>query len=168
MARYGPNDDPNYPDNDPTAYGNYGNGGGYDNGGYDGGGYDEPPEEPQPWYRKPAALVAMGAIGALLIALIVWGLANLISGDDTTTEPTSLTPLTTTSRTQAPTTATSEPETVTETVTPTTTAPPITTTTEAPTTTTTVETSTSVSTSVSTSTETSTVTETITSPPPAP
>ena len=161
MARNGPNDDPNYPDNDPTVYSNYGDGGGYDN-----GGYDEPPPPEVPWYRKPAALVAFGALGAVLIALIVWMLANLISGDDSTTEPTSLTPLTTTSRTATATT-TSAPETVTETVTPTTTEPAPTTTTE-PTTTTTTEPTTSISTSVSTSTETSTVTETITAPPPAP
>ena len=164
MARYGPNDDPNNPDNDPTVYSNYGNGGGYDGGGYDNGGYDEPPPE-VPWYRKPAALVAFGALGAVLIALIVWMLANLISGDDSTTERTSLTPLTTTSRTATATTVTSAPETVTETVTPTTTEPTTTTTTEP---TTTTPPPTSVSTSVSTSTETSTVTETITSPPPAP
>ena len=152
MARHGPNDDPNYPDDEPTTYANYSD-----------GGYGEPPHDDVPWYRKPGALVAFGALGALLIALIVWGLANLISGDDSTTEPTSLTPLTTTSRAAVPAPATSAPETVTETVTPTTTAP--TTTTTPPTTITTVETSTSVSTSVSTSTETSTVTETVTAPP---
>lgn len=148
MARYGPDDDPNYPNEDPTQY------------------LGQPPPEDVPWYRKPAALVAIGALGAVLIALIVWGLANLITGDDTTTEPTSLTPLTTTTRSLVTTTSVA-PETVTETVTPTTTAPPTTTTTTAPTTTTTttVETSTSVSTSVSTSTETSTVTETVTAPP---
>ena len=91
MARYGPPDDPNSPDNDPTAYINYGN-----------SGYGEPPgpppEEPVPWYRKPAALVGFGALGALLIALIVFGLASLITGGDEPSEQTTLTPLTTTSR----------------------------------------------------------------------
>ena len=151
MARYGPDDDPNYPDDDPTVYSNYGEPPG------------PPPEDEVPWYRKPAALVAFGALGAVLIALIVWALANAISGDDSTTEPTSLTPLTTTSRFAVPAPTTSAPETVTETVTATTTAPTTTTTT-----TTTTEPTTSVSTSVSTSTETSTVTETVTAPPPAP
>ena len=160
MARYGPPDDPNSPDNDPTAYINYGN-----------SGYGEPPgpppEEPVPWYRKPAALVGFGALGALLIALIVFGLASLITGGDEPSEQTTLTPLTTTSR-SATTATTSAPQTVTETVTPTTTASTTTTTTTEPTTTTTTTTgpTTSVSTSVSTSTETSTVTETVTAPPP--
>ena len=154
MARYGPPDDPNQPDNDPTAYINYGD-----------GGYGEPPGDPVPWYRKPAALVGLGALGALLIALIVFGLATAITGGDEPSEQTTLTPLTTTSRSVA-TTVTTSAETVTETVTPSTTES--TTTTEPTTTTTTTEPTTSVSTSVSTSTETSTVTETVTPAPPGP
>jgi cytoskeletal protein RodZ len=154
VARYGPPDDPNQPDNDPTAYINYGD-----------GGYGAPPGDPVPWYRKPAALVGLGALGALLIALIVFGLATLITGGDEPSEQTTLTPLTTTSRSVA-TTVTTSAQTVTETVTPSTTES--TTTTEPTTTTTTTEPSTSVSTSVSTSTETSTVTETVTPPPPGP
>ena len=155
-----PPDDPNHPDNDPTAYINYGD-----------GGYGEPPGpppgDPVPWYRKPAVLVGLGALGALLIALIVFGLAKLITGGDEPSEQTTLTPLTTTSRSVATTATTSAPQTVTETVTPTTTESTTTTTTTAPTTTTTTtEPTTSVSTSVSTSTETSTVTETVTQPPP--
>ncbi|WP_326548357.1 hypothetical protein QGN32_09700 [Mycolicibacterium sp. ND9-15] len=151
MARYGPPDDPNYSDNDPTAYINYGN-----------GGQGVPPEEPVPWYRKPAALVAFGALGALIVALIVWGLASLISGDGSTTERTTLTPLTTTSRYVTSPTTSPSPQTVTETVTapPPMTTPPTTTTT---TTTTTTPPTTSVSTSTETSTET--VTETVTAPP---
>ena len=46
VARYGPPDDPNNPDNQPTAYINYGDYG------------QPPPGEPLPWYRKPVALVA--------------------------------------------------------------------------------------------------------------
>ncbi|KUI46260.1 hypothetical protein AU198_18850 [Mycobacterium sp. GA-1199] len=152
MARYGPPEDPNHPDNEPTAYLNYGD-----------GGPGLPPEEPIPWYRKPAALVAFGAIGALLVALIVWGLASLISGNDSTTEPTSLTPLTTT-RTTAPVTTTQSPQTVTETIT----APPAAPTTTEPTTTTTTTTTTpppTTSISTETSTETVTETETVTAPP---
>jgi cytoskeletal protein RodZ len=149
VARYGPPDDPNYPDDDPTEY------------------LGPPPGEPVPWYRRPAALVGFGALGAVVVALIVFGLAKLITGGDEPSEQTPLTPLTTTSRSVTSTT-TSAPETVTETYTPTTTAPTTTepTTTTTPATTTTTSPTTSVSTSVSTSTETSTVTETVT--PPAP
>lgn len=161
VARYGSPDDQNYPDDDPTVYANYG-----------GGGYDEPPGPPPgdevPWFRKPAALVGFGALGAIILALIVFGLAKLITGDgDEPSEQTTLTPLTTTSRSVTPTTTTSAPGTVTVTETPTTTTttePTTTTTTTTPPTTTTTTTTTtpSVSTSISTSTETSTVTETVT------
>jgi cytoskeletal protein RodZ len=147
VANYGPPGDPNYPGDEPTTY------------------LGEQPLEPEPWYRKPAALVALGALGALLIALIVFGLARLITGGDEPTESSTLTPLTTTSRSAAPITSA---ETVTETITPSTTAPPTTTTPAPTTTTTTTTTEPSTSVSVSTSTETSTVTETVTSPPPAP
>jgi hypothetical protein len=156
VARYGPPDDQNQPDDDPTVYANYGDPSG------------PPGGDPVPWHRRPAALVGFGALGAVVVALIVFGLARLITGGDEPSEQTTLTPLTTTSRSVAPTTTTSAPETVTETYTPTTTEPTTTTTTTTPPTTTTTTTSptTSVSTSVSTSTETSTVTETVT--PPAP
>jgi cytoskeletal protein RodZ len=155
VARNGPPNDPNYPDDDPTVYTNYGDPSG------------PPGDEPVPWYRRPAALVGFGALGAVVVALIVFGLAKLITGGDEPSEQTTLTPLTTTSRSVAPTTTTSAPETVTETYTPTTTEPTTTTTTTPPTTTTaTTSPTTSVSTSISTSTETSTVTETVT--PPAP
>jgi cytoskeletal protein RodZ len=144
VASYGPRDDPNNPDNQPTAY------------------LGLPPDDPVPWYRKPVALVAFGALGAVVIALIVYGLAKLITGGDAPSEQTSLTPLTTTSRSATASTSATSPQTVTETVAPTTTEPTTTTTTEPTTTTTT--TTTSPTTSVSTST--STVTETVTAPPP--
>ena len=93
MARYGSDDDQNYySDDDPTRL---------NTGGYSGYGQPGPAESGEvPWYRKPVALVAFGALGAVLIALIVYGLARLITGDsspgtDTTTTP--LTPLTSTS-----------------------------------------------------------------------
>jgi cytoskeletal protein RodZ len=143
VARYGPPDDPNYPDDNPTEY------------------LGPPPGEPIPWYRKPAALVAFGALGAVLIALIVFGLAKAIMGGDEPPESTPLTPLTTTSRSVTPTT-TSAPETVTETYTPTTTEPTTTTTTTTTPPTTTTTTTTTPTTSVSTSTSTETVTETVT------
>ncbi|PQP53735.1 hypothetical protein C6A88_03125, partial [Mycolicibacterium austroafricanum] len=109
MARYGDSDDQNYSDDDPTQLSNYGTSGEY--------GYDQlPPEDgaATPWYRKPAALVALGAAGVLLIALIVFGLARVITGDSDpeTATTTPLTPLTTTT---AP--AVAPPATVTETAT---------------------------------------------------
>ncbi|MGE2692174.1 hypothetical protein [Mycolicibacterium pulveris] len=137
--------DPNYPDDAPTEY------------------YGTPPEEPTPWYRKPAALVAFGALGAVVIALIVWGLAQLIAGGDEPTDSETLTPLTTTSRTVVTTVPTRE--TVTETVTPTTTPPQTTTTTTTTPPTTTTTTTVEPTTSISTSTETVTQTETVTVPP---
>ena len=83
MARYGSDDDQNYySDDDPTRL---------NTGGYSGYGQPGPAESGEvPWYRKPVALVAFGALGAVLIALIVYGLARLITGDsgpgtDTTT-----------------------------------------------------------------------------------
>ena len=151
MARYGPPDDPNYPNDEPTAYINYGD-------------HSQPPGEPLPWYRKPVALVAFGALGAVLIALIIFGLVKLLTGGTSfDTPPTTLTPITrSTTSVTAPTTTTAattaEPTTTEQTTTPTTTEPTTTTTTTTPTTT---------EPSVSTSTSTSTVTQTVTvSPPP--
>ena len=94
MARYGPPDDPNNPDNQPTAYINYGDQG-------------IPTAEAVPWYRKPVALVAFGALGAVVIALIVFGLVKLLTGDTSQDAPTTLTPITrSTTSVTAPTTTT--------------------------------------------------------------
>ena len=153
VARYGPPDDPNYySDDEPTAYAaNYGG----DYGGYGqpaGQPPGEPPEPPVPWYRKPAALVAFGAIIALMLALIVWLVVSLMSDSSDSTETTSTT---TTTETTAPEVAPTQ--TVTETT-------PPSTSTETTTPSTSTETTES-STSVSTSTSTSTVTETVSPPP---
>jgi cytoskeletal protein RodZ len=166
VARYGSgSDENNYPDDEPTRQFSS-----YDYG--DGGQGDQ---TPQAWYRKPVALVAFGAVGAVLIALIVFGLAKAITGDDSPSEPTtSLTPLTTTSTvapTSTETTAASSEETTTTTTEPTTTTTttPSTTTTTSPTTTTTTTTPPTTSVSTSTSTVTQTETETVTqTPPPTP
>ncbi|TRW77253.1 hypothetical protein FK535_26910 [Mycolicibacterium sp. 018/SC-01/001] len=173
MARYGSGDDENYySDDDATQLSNYGQGGyAHD----DQAGYDQP----APWYRKPAALVAFGAVGAVILALIIFGLAKAITGDSPS-EPTtaSLTPVTSssapavTSSSAAEETTGTSTETTAATTTPTTTTP-TTTETTAPTTTTTTTTqpSTSVSTSTSTVTQTETQTQTVTqssAPPPTP
>ena len=90
MARYGPPDDPNnYSDEEPTAYASsYGNYGGYDQ---QPGQAGPPPEPEVPWYRKPAALVAFGAIIALMLALIVWLVISLMSGSSSSTNTTTTT-----------------------------------------------------------------------------
>jgi cytoskeletal protein RodZ len=174
VARYGSDDDQNYySDDEPTRATNYGN---YTEGTYDA--YGQEPAttayaaEPVPWYRKPVALVSFGAIGAVLIALVVYGLARAITGGDAPSAPntTPLTPMTTTSApavTTSPTAATTSPTTTEPTTTATTTEPTTTTTTESTGTTTTTP-STSISTSTVTQTETQTQTVTATPPPPQP
>ncbi|MBX7449442.1 hypothetical protein GR927_15720 [Mycolicibacterium sp. 3033] len=169
MARYGSGDDGNYysDDDDATQLSNYGQGGYPDD-------YQAGPDQPTPWYRKPAALVAFGALGAVIVALIIYGLAKAITGD-APSEPTttSLTPLTSTAPAVAPSSTVDETTaTTTESTAPTTTTTtPTTTETTSPTTTTTPSTSVSTSTSTSTVTQTETETQTVTqssAPPPAP
>jgi hypothetical protein len=106
------------------------------------------PQPQDPWYRKPAALVLLGALAALVIALAVYAVVQLMGDDSTGTDTTgtSTTTPTTTAEAPAPAPAPGEPqytqapppppptETVTLTETPTTTEAP-TTTTEQPTTT---------------------------------
>lgn len=168
MARYGSGDDENYySDDDATQLSDYG----YQDG------YDQPPPDAAatPWYRKPVALVSFGALGAVIIALVIYGLAKAITGD-APSEPTttSLTPLTSSSAPAVAPSSTAGQTSTTETTTTeaptTTTTTPTTTETTAPTTTTTTtppSTSVSTSTSTVTQTETQTVTES-SAPPPAP
>ena len=173
MARDGSDDPNNYSDGDPTQYANYGGTGGEAYSDYQQsehgtptgyGGY--PPPDPTPWYRKPAALVGLGVLTAVILALLVYAIVKFTgsgsSGPATTTTTTPTTSTTAaTSATVAPApgvtqTVTQSPTATTPTTTPTTTEP-VTTTTEAPSTST--STSTTVSTSVSTVTETVTPTQ---------
>jgi hypothetical protein len=135
---------------EPTQAARYGD--------YDSGSGSRPPEPPTPWYRRPAALVAAGAVGVVLLAGAVYAGITLTSGSSTPS------PATTT--TAAPATTPAAPSrhhgpgeqptaTVTETAPPpadtgTTTVPPST---ETPTTT------------VAPSTSTATSTVTVTEPP---
>ena len=110
MARYGPPDDFN---NQPTQHGDYG--------------VPapptppeqfEPPEsldpfdeeaEPTPWFRRPVLLGAWALLVVILIGLIVYGIIELIHGDQGTgniPSSTSAIPSTTTTTTTPPTTAT--------------------------------------------------------------
>jgi cytoskeletal protein RodZ len=91
----------------------------------------EPPEsldpfdeetEPTEWYRRPVVLIGWGLIVLILIALIVYGIIELIGDQGTGTAPSSTT-------TPSPTTSTTTPPTTT---TSTTTPPSTTTTTTAP------------------------------------
>lgn len=172
MARNGSPDDSPYSDGDPTQYANYGGTSGaayseyYEPGPGPYPGQYPAPEPPDPWYRRPAALVGLGALTAVLLALLVYAVVKFAGGDSSGPAGTSTT-------TSAPATATTSaqvapaPGPATETVTqsPATTAMTTTaaaTTTETPTTTTTTAPPTSTSTSTTVSTSVSTVTETVT------
>jgi hypothetical protein len=162
---------PEQPDyySEPTQAARYG---GYD---YDPSpGQPEPP--PTPWYRRPPALVAAGAIGVVLLALVVFAVVKLATGSPAHSPATTTTPIPATSAPTTVTTTAAEPprhhppggggeptQTVTET------APPLSTdtgtTTVAPSTDTGTTTVPPSTVTVSPSTETSTVTQTVTIPP---
>ncbi|WP_046301465.1 hypothetical protein [Mycobacterium sp. UM_Kg27] len=121
--------------------------------------WTEPPPPPTPWYLRPVALVGLGVLTAILLALLVWGMVRLVNKEPIPTAPA---PSSVTSTAPAeqpaapaprqapseaatdenpppatesapPTSTTEAPSTTTSTEPPTTTTPP--TTTEAPTTT---------------------------------
>jgi hypothetical protein len=129
VARNGPPDDFN---NQPTQHADYGVSGRPPVGGpspstsppAEAPADDEQPEsldpldqetEPTPWYRKPVVLTAWALAVLILIALIVYGILELIHGGQGTSHTpstTSSTPTTTTSTTTAaPTPTTTEPPT---------------------------------------------------------
>ncbi|OBJ34531.1 MULTISPECIES: hypothetical protein [Mycolicibacter] len=153
------NRSPDDPNNEPTQMAGYDYGG---NGNYGEPAYyseyreptgrqaewTEPPPPPTPWYLRPVALVGLGVLTAILIALLVWGMVRLVNKEPIPTAPatSSVTstapaeePLAPAPR-QAPSDATTDenppPATESEPPTSTTEAPSTTTTTEPPTTTT--------------------------------
>ncbi|WP_443987673.1 hypothetical protein, partial [Mycobacterium marinum] len=67
-------------------------------------GYDQekPEAEPKPWYRNPVTLTGWALLVMILIALIVYGIIELISDRQGTGNPSTTTPSTTTSTTVAP------------------------------------------------------------------
>jgi hypothetical protein len=70
--------------------------------------------EPTAWYRKPVVLIGWALLVLILIALIVYGLTELLGGQQGTSRvpSTSTTPpTTTTTTTEPPTTTTTEPPT---------------------------------------------------------
>lgn len=80
--------------------------------------FDQEPE-PTPWYRKPGMLIAWLVSVVILIALIVFGIIELIHGQtvghvpkttpSTTTTTTTTTPTTTTTTTSSPSTSAEQP-----------------------------------------------------------
>lgn len=72
--------------------------------------FDQEPE-PTPWYRKPAMLIAWLISVLILIALIVFGIIELINDDQSVSHvPKSTTSTTTTTTTTTPTTTTTTSE----------------------------------------------------------
>lgn len=81
--------------------------------------FDQEPE-PTPWYRKPGMLIAWLVSVVILIALIVFGIIELVHGQTvshvpkttpstTTTTTTTTTPTTTTTTTSSPSTSAEQP-----------------------------------------------------------
>ncbi|WP_179466491.1 hypothetical protein [Mycolicibacterium vinylchloridicum] len=178
MARDGSDDPNNYSDSEPTQYANYGATGGeaysdYQQPAYGaptGYGHHPPPPEPAPWYRKPAALVGLGVLTAVILALLVYAIVKFTGSGGSGPATTTTTAPTSPSSAEQSASVVPQPgvtQTVTQSPTATSEAPTTTTTTEAPTTTTTTaapstSTSTSTSTTTTVSTSVSTVTETVT------
>jgi hypothetical protein len=98
MARHPPAD--YFVDDDPTVYIHYGD---------DESGSAAPePDDPIPGWRKPIALAGWGSLIAVLIALIVWGILQLVHGAPPQ-EPSIPTPATTRPSSAATTTPTAPP-----------------------------------------------------------
>ncbi|BBZ73172.1 hypothetical protein [Mycobacterium paraseoulense] len=71
--------------------------------------FDDLESEPTPWYRKPPLLIAWLVFVAILIALIAYGITELLHGEGGTSptpSPSSTSTTTTTTTTTAPTTTT--------------------------------------------------------------
>ncbi|WAC91135.1 hypothetical protein LMQ14_25215 [Mycobacterium sp. Aquia_213] len=86
--------------------------------------------EPTPWYRKPVGLILWGLSVLILIALIVYGIIQLVGDQGTTSNPKTTT--TTTPSTTSTTTTTTTTSPTPTTTTTTTTAPPTSTAVEPP------------------------------------
>jgi hypothetical protein len=86
MARHAPAD---YGVDDPTVHLYYGDD--------EHGGAEPEPDDPIPGWRKPIALSGWGILIAVLIALIIWGIIQLVHGAPPQ-EPLTPTPATATTR----------------------------------------------------------------------
>jgi hypothetical protein len=85
---------------------------------------DDPETEPTPWYRKPVNLIIWAVLVLILIGLIIYGIIELIGGDQGTGNTPSSTTTTTPTTTVPSTATTSSP--------PSTTTPPTSTAVEPP------------------------------------
>ena len=114
MARKGPGDDFH---NQPTQHADYGKGGQPQPGGPppdptdrfqqpESGDYFDQDAEPTPWYRRPVLLIGWIVFVLILIALIIYGIIELIHGDQGTSRTPSTTSTTSTTTTTTPPTTT--------------------------------------------------------------
>lgn len=88
-------------------------------------GCQEPVDEPlSPWYLKPGVLVLWGAVVAFLLAVVIWGIMQLVSGDSGRSGPTPSVTTTTVSPTPVTTTTTATTTTPASTAAPTTSEAP--------------------------------------------
>jgi cytoskeletal protein RodZ len=84
---------------------------------YDQLGAEDPDQEGRPWYRKPVTLIGWAILVLILLALIAYGVTQLLGSDNSkspapsTTSTTTTTETTTSTTTTEPTTTTSEPAT---------------------------------------------------------
>ncbi|KAA1430946.1 hypothetical protein [Mycolicibacter arupensis] len=60
------------------------------------------PPAPTPWYLRPVALVGLGVLTAILIALLVWGMVGLVHKEPATTAPTTTSAPSTTAPAEEP------------------------------------------------------------------
>ncbi|WAC91136.1 oligopeptide transporter substrate-binding protein [Mycobacterium sp. Aquia_213] len=97
MARHAPAD--YFVDDDPTVFIHYGDD--------DYGSAEPDPDDPIPGWRKPIALAGWGLLIAVLIALIVWGIIQLMHGAPPQEPVTNTTPVPTATTTIRPSSATS-------------------------------------------------------------
>jgi cytoskeletal protein RodZ len=90
VTGYGPPDDPSEA---PTGQYNYSD-------------YGQQQREPEstPWHRKPAVLIGLGVVAAILIALVIFGILELTKGGGSTSPATSSTTPAVTTTTTSPTT----------------------------------------------------------------
>ncbi|ORV52484.1 hypothetical protein AWC05_23655 [Mycobacterium florentinum] len=86
MGRHAPAD--HFVDDDPTVFIHYGDD--------DHGSAEPDPDDPIPGWRKPIALAGWGLLIAVLIALIVWGIIQLMHGAPPQQPITNTTPATAT------------------------------------------------------------------------
>jgi hypothetical protein len=70
VTGYGPPDDPSEAPTGQMNYSDYGQ--------------QQPEPESTPWHRKPAVLIRLGVVAAILIALVIFGILELTKGGGST------------------------------------------------------------------------------------